>query len=129
MQSSDWVVITAGLAGVLWVNWYFFLAGSRAADATATRAPGETGQQVRRIAIHGGYDPATVRVTAGRAVRLVLDREDDSSCTEEIVIPAFGIRKFLPAFETTTIEVTPAAPGTYEFTCGMGMLHGRLIAE
>ena len=26
-------------------------------------------------------------------------------------------------------EIDAVAPGTYELTCGMGMLHGRLIAE
>ena len=34
-----------------------------------------------------------------------------------------------PVDERTAIVVTPATPGTYEFTCGMSMLHGRLIAE
>ena len=33
------------------------------------------------------------------------------------------------AFETTPVEFTPAAPGSYEFTCGMGMVRGRLIVE
>ena len=36
---------------------------------------------------------------------------------------------YLPAGERTAIELTPPAPGTYEFTCGMGMLRGRLVAE
>jgi hypothetical protein len=25
---GDWVAIAAGLAAIVWVNWYFFLAGS-----------------------------------------------------------------------------------------------------
>jgi plastocyanin domain-containing protein len=70
-----------------------------------------------------------VRVAAGRPVRLVFDRQETATCSEELVFPAFGLRKFLPAFQTTTLEVTPPSPGTYEFTCGMGMLHGRLVAE
>ena len=45
------------------------------------------------------------------------------------MFPAFGLRRFLPALEKTTLEITPPSPGTYDFTCGMGMLHGRLIAE
>jgi plastocyanin domain-containing protein len=128
MQHTDWLVIAAGLGGVVWVNWYFFLAGRDSGHA-ASASVGAAGALEARITIRGGYDPAVLRVKAGRAVRLRLDRQDTSSCSEEIVFPAFGIRKFLPAFETTTIEVTPPTAGTYEFTCGMGMLHGRLIAE
>ncbi|MGQ0814367.1 MAG: cupredoxin domain-containing protein [Gemmatimonadota bacterium] len=39
------------------------------------------------------------------------------------------MRRFLPPHEKTTIEVRPEKPGTYEFTCGMSMLRGRLVAE
>ena len=82
-----------------------------------------------RIAVRGGYEPATVRVKAGAPVRLVFDRQETSSCSEEVVFPAFGIRKFLPTGKPTSIEVTPPGPGRYEFMCGMSMLRGALIAE
>jgi plastocyanin domain-containing protein len=62
-------------------------------------------------------------------VRLVFDRRETSGCSEEVVFADFGIRRFLPAYQQTPVEVTPPTPGTYEFTCGMGMLRGRLIAE
>lgn len=124
---ADWIVIAAALGGIAWVNWYFFLA-ERSAVAAAPMGAG-TGPQEITVAVQGGYSPAAIRVKAGAAVRLVFDRQETSSCSEELVFPAFGIRRFLPAHAQTTIEVTPQAPGTYEFTCGMGMLRGRLIAE
>jgi plastocyanin domain-containing protein len=68
-------------------------------------------------------------VPAGRPVRLVFDRQETSSCSEEVVFPAFGIKRFLPAHQQTTVEITPPAPGRYEFTCGMAMLHGAVVAE
>jgi plastocyanin domain-containing protein len=122
---SDWLVIAAGLAAVLWVNWYFFFAER----AAATASSGATGRQEVTIVVRGGYDPATIRVKAGRPVRLAFDRQETSGCSEEIVFPDFNLRRFLPANERTVIEVTPPTPGTYEFTCGMSMLHGRLVAE
>lgn len=125
MTIADWGVIGAGLAAVAWVNWYFFLARRPAATARA----GAGGAQEVSIRVQGGYEPAEVRIAAGRPVRLVFDRQETSGCSEEVVIPDFGVRKFLPAFQKTTIELKPARPGSYEFTCGMGMLHGRLIAE
>ncbi|NUO39661.1 MAG: cupredoxin domain-containing protein [Gemmatimonadaceae bacterium] len=129
MSLTDWFVIAAGLAAGAWVNWYFFLAERNAVQALAVGAAGATGAQQVDIVIHGAYSPATIRVAAGRPVRLVFDRQETSSCSEEVVFPAFGVRKFLPAHEKTAVEITPPAPGTYDFTCGMGMLHGRLIAE
>jgi plastocyanin domain-containing protein len=73
--------------------------------------------------------PSGIRVKKGRPVRLVFDRRETSSCSEEIVFPDFGVRKFLPAFEKTAVEFTPEEAGTYDFTCGMSMLHGKLTVE
>ena len=125
MTALDWIVIAGGASAVLWVNWYFFLAERGAATAAAVTG----GTQEVTVTVRGGYDPATIRVKAGAPVRLVFDRQETSGCSEEVVFGDFGIRRFLPAHQKTTIELTPATPGTYEFTCGMSMLRGRLVAE
>ena len=114
-----------GLAALAWVNWYFFVAG-RGAAAVATSDAG--GAQRVRVEVKGGYSPAVVRVQAGRPVRLEFHRDETSSCTEEVVLPDFGIRTYLPAHRTTPVSFTPAE-GTYEFTCGMGMVRGKIVAE
>jgi plastocyanin domain-containing protein len=130
IDGTDWLVILAGLAAIAWVNWYFFVAGrtSAAAAVSVGRGPG-TGPQEQTITVDGGYSPAVVTVKAGRPVRLVFDRKDTGSCSEEVVFPDFGIRRFLPAGERTIVEVTPPAAGRYDFTCGMSMLRGALVAE
>lgn len=125
MSAADWMVIVAGLATIAWINWYFFLAQRQ----TATAVVGAGGVQEVTITVHGGYEPAEVRARKGLPLRLTFDRREDSSCSEEVVIPDFGVRKFLPAFQKTTVELTPDRAGTYEITCGMSMLHGRLIVE
>jgi plastocyanin domain-containing protein len=127
MSGTDWLVVAAGLAAIGWVNWYFFVAARQVGAATV--ATPETGTAEVRITVRGGYDPATVRVKAGAPVRLVFDRQETSGCSEEVVFPAFGIRKFLPTGQPTSIEITPPAPGRYEFMCGMSMLHGAVVAE
>lgn len=127
MSATDWIVIVAGLAAMGWVNWYFFVAPRRAAPAVV--ATPATGPAEVHITVRGGYDPATVRVQAGRPVRLVFERQETSGCSEEVVFPAFGIRKFLPTGQPTVVEITPPAPGRYEFMCGMSMLHGAVVAE
>ncbi len=125
MTGIQWMVLIGGAAAILWVNWYFFLAGRKAAVAEA----GDRGIQRATIAVLGGYDPAVIRVKQGQPVRLTFDRQETSSCSEEIVFPDFGIRKFLPAYQQTAVEFTPDTPGTFEFTCGMSMLRGKLIVE
>ena len=122
----DWLVIAAAGTTILWVNWYFF-AAERAPAMAATGATG--GPQEVTITVHGGYTPSTIRVKAGAPVRLLFDRQETSSCSEEVVFGDFGIRTYLPAHQTTAVTVTPAKAGVYEFTCGMSMLRGKLVAE
>lgn len=117
-------VVVLGLLAIGAVNWWFFLAVRSSASAAIVG-----GVQEVVITVRGGYDPATVRVAAGRPVRLVFDRQETSSCSEEIVIPAFGIRRFLPTSQRTAVELPAAEPGRYEMSCGMGMLHGEVIVE
>lgn len=126
MDRAQMLVTLVGVAAILWVNWYFFLAGRRVAAAAATAGPGV--QEVP-IVVNGGYAPATVALQTGRPVRLLFDRRDQGSCTEEVVLPDFGLRRFLPTGEVTPVEFTPEKPGTFEFTCGMGMVRGKLIVQ
>ena len=125
MNATDWIVLAAGVAAIAWVNWYFFLAGRQAATATA----GAGGVQEVTITVHGGYEPAEVQLEKGVPARLVFDRQETSGCSEEVVLPDFGIRRFLPAFQKTTVELTPDREGSFEFTCGMSMLRGRLVVK
>ena len=125
MNATDWIVLFAGAAAILAVNWWFFRAKRPAARATT----GAGGSQEVTITVQGGYSPAEIRLKKGLPARLVFDRQETSGCSEEVVFPDFGVRTFLPAHQTTAVNITPAAPGTYEFTCGMSMLRGRVIAE
>lgn len=124
MSGTEWAVAAGGLAAIAWVNWYFFFAERRAAVAST-----HSGIQEVQIEVKGGYDPGVIRLKRGVPARLVFDRQETSSCSEEIVLPAFGIRKFLPAFKKTSVEITPDTAGTFEITCGMSMLHGKLVVE
>jgi plastocyanin domain-containing protein len=125
MTPAEWVVVLGGILTIAWIHWYFFLAEKSAARATAVAG----GVQEVTITVRGGYDPADVRVRKGAPVRLVFDRQETSSCSEEVVLPEFGIKRFLPAHQKTVVEFTPGKAGTYEFTCGMSMLRGRLTVE
>ena len=127
-SGSEWFVVFAGAGAVAWVNWYFFVAGRSVATASSARKIAG-GPQEQIITVDGGYSPSIVRVKAGQPVRLVFDRRDTGGCSEEVVFPDFGVRQFLPTGKKTVVELTPERAGRYDFTCGMSMLRGAIIAE
>ncbi|MFZ1731646.1 MAG: efflux RND transporter periplasmic adaptor subunit [Bacteroidota bacterium] len=82
-----------------------------------------------RILVKAGYHPDTIQVRKGQRIRLVFERRESAKCSEEIVFPDLNIRKMLPAFRSTVIDIPPQAAGTYTFQCGMDMLHGSLVVK
>jgi plastocyanin domain-containing protein len=123
MTPLDWGIAAAAALLIALTNWYFL--GPRKAAAATAAHDGVVDLTVR---VDGGYSPSEIEVPAGSRVRMTFDRREDNPCSDEIVIPDFGIRRDLPAFAKTVIELT-ATPGRHEFKCGMGMLHGALIAK
>jgi plastocyanin domain-containing protein len=81
------------------------------------------------IIVDGGYEPNQVIVRAGQPVRLNFNRQDPSSCLEEVRFPKFQIARKLPLNQVTTIEIAPDKVGQYEFTCGMNMFRGVLNVQ
>jgi plastocyanin domain-containing protein len=124
VRQIDWFVLFGGVAAIAWVNWYFFLA-----QRSAVTAKAGAGRQEVDVTVRGGYDPGVIRLKRGVPARLVFDRQETSPCSEEIVIPAFGVRKFLQPFAKTPVEITPKESGKFDMTCGMSMLHGTLLVE
>jgi plastocyanin domain-containing protein len=124
MTNTQLAVLVVGVIAIALVNWYFFAPRKGAAASVGT-----DGAQTIRIKVQGGYDPQTVRVKRGKPVRLVFDRQEKSPCSEELVMADFGIRQFLAPFKETPIELKPDRAGSFDITCGMSMLHGKLVVE
>ncbi len=87
------------------------------------------GPQEVHIHVEGGYKPGLIRVKRGRPVRLNFYRNEESECTEEIIIEPLNIRRHLAPWKTTMIEFTPAVAGTIPMTCGMHMLEAMIVVE
>ena len=117
------LVNLAGLGLIGLIVWYFWLSTSTGTAAAVTTG----GVQETRVTVHGGYSPDTIRVQAGRPVRLVFDRQEADPCSERVVLDAFGISAELPTGTDVPLEFTPTKPGEYEFACQMGMLRGKVI--
>ena len=125
MDSTELIVTAAGLALIFFIVWYFFLS----ARATVSAVSSAGGVQEVDITVKGGYTPAVIEVERGKPVQLNFFRDEEASCSEELVFPEFHIRRELPAHQTTLIELLPEEAGTFEFTCGMHMLRGKLIVK
>lgn len=105
-----------GVSAILFVAWFFF--GKKAQEVAVEK-------QVR-IVVGGGYSPEVISVKRGQPVTLNFYRNDPGECQEEVVLPDFGIRKFLPLNETLPVEIKPDKEGEYTFSCGMNMYHGKI---
>jgi len=119
------LVTAVGLGLMAFVAWFFFGAPHRVAVA----APAASGVQQVDIQVKGGYSPDMIEVRRGQPVRLNFYRDETTSCSEELLIPDFNVRRELPAYQTTTVELLPQQAGRFEFTCGMHMLRGSLVVK
>jgi plastocyanin domain-containing protein len=119
------IVTGSGVLLIALVNWYFFFSKRKSVEALQE----ESRLQEVKVVVKGGYDPDVIVVKKGIPVRLNFYRDETADCSDTIVFGDFNIRKPLPAFKTTPVEFTPEKEGEYVFTCGMGMLRGKLIVR
>ena len=124
MDSTETLVLAGAVAMIAIVLWYFFGEREKVA-ATVT----DTGVQEVKITVKGGYSPDVVVVKRGVPVKLEFFRDETASCSDQVILGDFGIARDLPAFKTTAIKFTPDKTGEFSFTCGMNMLHGKLVVE
>ena len=114
------LAVAAGSGMLLFLYFYFF--GRRRETAAASSG----GSQSVEIVVSGGYRPDLIVAKKGVPLTLIFDRREDNPCSDEVVLPEFGVRRVLPAHARTAIEVTPQRAGEFPFTCGMSMLHGKI---
>ncbi|MDF7814860.1 cupredoxin domain-containing protein [Hymenobacter sp. YC55] len=125
MDTAEIMVTVGGLALAVFVVWYFFFSSRQTAAAVSSSG----GVQEVAVTVKGGYSPAVIEVERGKPVQLSFYRDEENSCSEELLMPDFSVRRDLPAFKTTLVELLPQQAGTFEFTCGMGMLRGSLVVK
>lgn len=124
IEQPLWVkaAVTTGGLGLIGLElWWFLFSKPKSRNAKM-----QAGIQEITVTVDGGYEPSQIVVQAGQPVRLNFDRQDPSSCLEEVRFPEFRIARALPLNQVTAIEFTPNKPGKYEFTCGMNMFRGTV---
>ena len=131
------------VAGLLSINSGLVLNGSSFTLAGAWRdvtggsapapvaAPPVDADGVQRIVIETrstSYRPANVTAQAGVPTELIFRTEHTVGCTRAVVLSSFGVQRVLPETGDTTFDVGELKPGTYRYTCGMGMYGGSITA-
>lgn len=125
MKSSAWYAF--GLV-VLFVGVGLFMLLGKSPSATPDVIDTTDSVQSVTLSIRNyNYYPDTVRVTAGKTVRVYLD-SSVRGCYRYFTVPEFNIAKNIPT-ERDYVEFTPTKKGTYPFMCGMGMGRGTFVVE
>lgn len=87
---------------------------------------GADGFQEMTIRVEGDYRPSSFRARAALPLRIHFVRDEDQLCSDRVFIPDFGIERRLAAHRTTIVEVPPADPGNFLFTCQNGIYIGLI---
>ncbi len=119
MSLDKFLVIIFGVIGIFFTHWFFLLKKDKVVEV----------ENSIDILVEGGYSPETISVTKGKTTTLNFTRSDSNSCLEEVIIPDFKIRKYLPMNKSVSISITPKKEGVFEIVCGMNMFHGKIIVQ
>jgi plastocyanin domain-containing protein len=121
MEIDKFFVALFSIFGIFFTYWFFLM--KKDGDPVVVKTNNID------IVVEGGYSPSSISIQKGQTTTLNFFRKDPSSCLEEVVLPDFKIRKYLPLNKTTSIQITPKTNGTFEISCGMNMFHGRIVVS
>ncbi len=116
MTPDKYIVIFGGIGLIGFIWWFFF--GKKDVEVTG---------KIIEIVVSGGYKPSLIKINKNVTTTLLIKRTEANSCLEEIVLPDFKIKEFLPVNKTVKIEITPKETGEFKFHCGMNMYHGKIV--
>lgn len=111
------LIIVFGITGIAFTYWFFLMKKEKQISVSESVD----------IIVEGGYSPDSVSVKKDKTITLNFLRKDKNSCLEEVVLSDFKIKKYLPLNKKISIQITPKESGTFNFSCGMNMFHGKII--
>lgn len=119
MTVDKLIVILFSIGGIVFTYWFFLMKKDSAIVVNNSVD----------ITVDGGYSPDVISISHGKTTKIYFIRKDPSSCLEEVVLPDFKIRKYLPLNKKVSISISPKKTGTYEIVCGMGMFHEKILVK
>jgi plastocyanin domain-containing protein len=97
-----------------------------AASPKPHAAPSASPQQISIGIGASGYEPASVTAQAGRPVTLTVAK--GTGCATTFLMPSLGVTAD-NSQGPATVSLGKLSAGTYKFTCGMGMIEGKLVVR
>ena len=114
------------------LSWPVFDVGSAVASAEDGTGANDSAvtydgkeQIVNMTIASSGYVPERFTLRAGVPTRWVIDAKNGGGCLAVLQSPRLGIREFLRPGKNE-IAFTAPDPGTYPFSCSMGMFRGLI---
>jgi plastocyanin domain-containing protein len=104
------------------------LSSSAPADQS-TSVPIVNGIQILKMdASASGYTPSTFTIRAGQKVRWEITDKGTSGCTNAVIARSLfsGPINLVPGTTSVKEFTAPTKPGTYRFSCWMGMVSGSI---
>lgn len=111
------------------LSWPKFNPSNAGANLPPTNDPNVTFDgktQTMRMVVDGGYSPSQFTIKAGVPTRWEVTAKGSLGCLAVLQSRQLGINKLLQASSPNVIEFTATTPGTYQFSCSMGMYRGQI---
>lgn len=103
--------------------------GGGAAAGPKTTKKADTSGAVQKISVDlskGYYDPSTIELKAGTPAEITFGQ--GSGCMAQVQSQQLNFFEDLSS-GAKTVKIAALQPGTYTFTCGMGMVSGTIVVK
>ncbi|WP_406513086.1 sulfite exporter TauE/SafE family protein [Streptomyces sp. NBC_00161] len=85
-----------------------------------------SGRQIITLTVTDFYTPTQFTAKAGVPTTLVLHGKDSGGCARAFTIPELGVQEIVKRDGDTDVDLGTRKPGTFRFTCAMGMQTGAI---
>lgn len=109
---------------------FFIFRGGETPSTGAAIDDGDKSAPAQTVTLslkNGNYYPQSIHVKAGAPAAITLDKSV-TGCYRSLVIRGLGVSAYSKS-PAETIRFTPEKPGTYRFSCIMGMGYGTLVVK
>jgi sulfite exporter TauE/SafE/copper chaperone CopZ len=100
--------------------------GSAAQAITSNVSLTASDQTIKTTQDGDGYHPGEAVIYAGRPTHWVMTSTAPFTCASAVISKDLG-KEFTLKAGPNVVELPKLSPGTYAFTCGMGMYSGRIV--
>lgn len=76
-----------------------------------------------------GYGPQNIELKAGVPTNINFRTESGTGCLQQVISQGLGINTILEENKDNYINIDALQPGTYEYSCGMGMFNGKITVK